>query len=424
MSEQKINNRETDETEPAEMSSEENETVPPRGFFSRRNAGIAFGLTAILAILLVLLVTVSYRYGVFDNYIKQQFVAKMAEIGVVFDADVFRVTVTPLQLELKNATFNDKTTGEKLFFVREANLGLTVQNLYAWQLSRDITIDSTEINGAEIWVKFDENGKSNFSNLQLIEDEAGSRVNFKYDSVKFSLREGLIHFGDVSRKISADAKNVALFLEPTTYAVPDEQKRYNFDFTSTESNFVYDESRVEPIDIRARGIADALGAEINELKLTSPIGETVLSGTLTDWERFIYNLKIDSTVDLTQTATIFPLGTTLRGIGNFGGTVSGEGENYKIVGEINSDALSADNIYLKALNVAATVSGTNSMYEANGKAIAELLTFEDFRVEFPQIIGNVRGTGTDFKWVGELQAVAAKTYLGTLGGLFVSDAVA
>ncbi|MGI8882895.1 MAG: translocation/assembly module TamB domain-containing protein [Pyrinomonadaceae bacterium] len=424
MSEENINNRETDEIEPAEAGADTIETAPPRRFFTRRNAGIAFGLTAILAVLIVLLVMVSYRYGVFDNYIKQQFVAKMAEIGVVFEADVFRVTVNPLQLELKNATFNDKTTGNKLFFVREANLGLTVQNLYAWQFSRDITIDSTEINGAEVWVKFDENGKSNFSNLQLIEDEAGSRVNFKYDSVKFSLRDGLVHFGDVSRKISADAKNVSLFLEPTTYAVPDEQKRYNFDFTSTESNFVYDESTVAPIDIRARGIADALGAEINELKLTSPLGETVLSGTLTDWERFIYNLKIDSTVDLTQTATIFPLGTTLRGIGNFGGTVTGEGENYKIVGEINSDALSADNIYLKALNVAATVQGTNSMYEANGKAIAELLTFEDFRVEFPQIIGNVRGTGTDFKWVGELQAVAAKTPLGTLGGLFVSDAVA
>ena len=424
MSEENNNNQEPQEIELTEASAEENETPPPRRFFRRRNTGIVVGLTAILAVLLVLLVTVSYRYGVFDNYVKAQFVAKMAEIGVVFNADVFRVTVNPLQLELKNATFNDKTTGDKLFFIREANLGLTVRDLYAWQLSRDITIDSTEINGAEVWVKFDENGKSNFSNLQLIEDEAGSRVNFKYDSVKFSLRDGLIHFGDVSRKISADARNVALFLEPTTYAVPDEQKRYNFDFTASESNFIYDESRVEPIDIRARGIADALGAEINELKLTTPIGETVLSGTLTDWERFIYNLKIDSTVDLTQTATIFPLGTTLRGIGNFGGTVSGEGENYKIVGEIKSDALSADNIYLKALNVAATVQGTNSMYEANGKAIAELLTFEDFRVEFPQIIGNVRGTGTDFKWVGELQAISAKTPLGTLGGLFISDAVA
>jgi translocation and assembly module TamB len=424
MSEENNKKHEPEEIERLEAEQEENPQPATGGFFTRRNALFAVGLTAVLAVLLVLLVTVSYRYGVFDNYIKAQFVAKMAEIGIVFDADVFRVTVTPLQLELKNATFNDKITGDKLFFIREANLGLSVKNLYAWQLSRDISLDSTEVNGAEVWVKFDENGNSNFSNLNIVEDEGGARVNFKYDTVKFTLRDGLVHFGDVQHKIFADAKNVVFSLDPTTYAVPDEQKRYNFDISATESNFRYDESVVEPIDIRVRGIADPNGAEISELKLTSPIGETVLNGTLTDWENLQYNLKIASTVDLTQTSTVFPLGTSLRGIGNFSGTVSGTGENYKIDGEITADALSADNIYLKALNVIATVQGTNSMYEANGKAIAELLTFEDFRIEFPQIVGNVRGSGTDFKWVGELQAISAKTPAGTLGGLFISDAVA
>ncbi len=54
---------------------------------------------------------------------------------------------------------------------------MTVQNLYAWQLSRDISIDTTDITGAEVWIKFDENGKSNFSNLTFIEDRAGGRVN-------------------------------------------------------------------------------------------------------------------------------------------------------------------------------------------------------------------------------------------------------
>jgi translocation and assembly module TamB len=424
MAEENNKNQETEEIEPQEETAEETDAAPKRRFFTRRNALFAVGITAILAILLVLLVTISYRNGVLDNYVKRQFVAKMADIGIVFDADTFRLTVAPLQLELKNATFNDKTTGDKLFFIRDANLKLKVQDLYAWQLSRDIVLDSTEINGAEVWVKFDENGKSNFSNLNIVEDEAGSRVNFKYDSVKVSVRDAIIHFGDAQHKLSGDAKNVALFLEPTTYAVPDEQKRYKFDFTSTESNFVYDESRVEPIDIRAVGVADDLGAEIHEFKLTSPIGETTMSGKLNDWERLIYDLNAESTVDLTQTATVFPLGTALRGVGNFNGKVTGEGENYKVEGEIKSDALSADNIYLKGVNVAATVAGTNSMYEANGKAIAELLTFEDFRIEFPQISGNVRGSGTDFKWVGELQAVAAKTPLGTLGGLFISDAVA
>ena len=120
----------------------------------------------------------------------------------------------------------------------------------------------------------------------------------------------------------------------------------------------------------------------------------------------------------------FPLGTSLSGIGNFKGKVSGSGENYRIDGRIDSESLSADGIYLKGIDIEATVAGTNLNYDANGRAVAELLTFEDFRIEFPKIVGNVRGTGTDFRWVGELQAASAK--FGSLGmaGLFVSDAVA
>lgn len=417
-------NSQIEETEPLETEREENNALPKRRFFSRRNLLFGFGFIAVLALFVTIAVVVSYRYGVFDNYIKAQFVAKMNDIGIVFDADVLRVTVNPLKLELRNATFNDKVSGEKLFFVREANLGLTVQNLYAWQLSRDISLDSTDINGAEVWVKFDENGKSNFSNLNIVEDESGSRVNFKYDSLKFTLNDGLVHFGDAQHKLAGNAKNIIFSFSPTTYAVPDEQKRYNFDLTSTDSNFTYDQSTLEKIDVRAIGIADNKGAEISEFRLTTPIGESTLNGTLTDWERLQYNFKINSTVDLTQTSTIFPLGTPLRGVGNFAGTVSGEGDKYKVEGEISSGALSASNVYLKGLNVAATVQGTNSMYEANGTAIAELLTFEDFRIDFPKIVGNVRGTGTDFKWIGELQAVAAKSPSLSLGGLFISDAVA
>ena len=420
-------NEKNDEIESPQISAEE--TAPEaaarrRRIFSRRNSGISFGVIALGVIFLALLIIVVYRYGYLDDYVKNQFVTKMDEIGVNFSADKFNLTVAPLQLQLENATFNDKLTGEKLAFIKDAKLGLTVNDLYAWQLSRDISIDTTDVDGAEIWVRFDENGDSNFKNLKFVEDEAGSRVNFIYSSLRFSLKNGLVHFGDVTHKINADAKNVALDLEPLDASVPDEQKRYKLNFNSTDSNFIYDESVIQPIDISANGIVDKLGAEINDLKLTTPLGESSLNGTLTDWAAFKYNLNITSTVDLRQTAEIFPLGTPLRGFGNFSGTVTGEGTRYLIVGGIKSDALEASNIRLKGLNVAATVNGENSMYEINGKAVAELLTFEDFQIDFPQLIGNVRGTGTDFKWIGELQAVAAKTPAGTIAGLFISDAVA
>lgn len=395
-----------------------------RGFFTRRKVRVFLGVAVAGLLLLGILATVLYRAGVGDSYVRDQFSTRMSEIGIAFDADVFRVSIAPLELRLKNATFNDRVTGEKLFFIRDARLGLTVRDLWSWQLSRDISIDTTDITGAEIWVKFDENGRSNFSNLKLVEDQPGQRVNFRYESIVFSLRDSVVHFGDLSRKIAADANNVVFLLSPENAAASEEQMRYTFDLVATESKFVYDDRPLEPNSLSARGVADRTGAEITRLIVTTPIGRSILSGRLNDWALLKYDLNIESSVDLTQASTIFPVGAPIRGIGNFKGKVTGQGETYRVEGSADAQSLTAEGVYLKGINVEATVEGTNANYAANGNAIAELLTFEDFRIEFPKLAGNVRGTGTDFRWVGELQAVAARSKSLTLGGLFLSDAVA
>lgn len=242
-----------------------------RRFFTRRNFVIGFGLLAIFLVLIAGLIAVLYRTGYTDNFIKAQFVAKMADFGLVFDADVFQVTISPLELTLKNATFNDKLTGDRLFRIGEGNFGLTIQDLFAWQLSRDIKIDTTDLKDVEAWVLFDENGESNFKNLNL----AGPSV-VNYSSVKFSLENGLVHFGDATRKIRGNADNIRFFMEPVDYDVPDDEKRYKFDFASSNSNFFYDDKEVKPIGITAEGIADSNGAEITSLKLTSPIAQSNL----------------------------------------------------------------------------------------------------------------------------------------------------
>ena len=164
--------------QPEETVNEEPSSVPQRqSFFARRNFFILFAGVLLIFLLIGLAGFFAYRFGYLDNYIKTQFVTKLDTIGVVFSADVFQVRVNPLRLHLENATFNDKLTGEKLFRVGVADLNLSVKDLYAWQLSRDLSIDTTELKDVEAWVKFDAEGKSNFANLKFVEDEGPSRVN-------------------------------------------------------------------------------------------------------------------------------------------------------------------------------------------------------------------------------------------------------
>lgn len=377
-------------------------------------------LAAIVAALLLLATglggLISYKTGLIDSFIRGQFVGKMNRLGIDFTADKFQVTVAPLKLVLRNASFINRSNGSKLFAVRSADLYLTISNLWAWQLSRDISIDRTDLDGVEVFVNFDENGNSNFDGLNLVEEE--SRLNFNYTSNRLELKNGIARFGDLSREIAADAKDIRLTL------TPEDGKRFLFDLASTGSDFRYAESTVKDINLEAKGIADPDGAEITGLRLRTPLGESNLKGRVFNWKAPRYEFEIESTVDLTETSNTLPLGATLRGLGNFNGKLSGEGETYKVEGEVSSESLAAANVFLKGLSVDATVNGNGAAYDANGKAVAQLLTFEDFKIDFPQLVGMVRGTGTDFKWVGDLQAAAANTPFGTIGSLFISDAVA
>jgi translocation and assembly module TamB len=77
---------------------------------------------------------------------------------------------------------------------------------------------------------------------------------------------------------------------------------------------------------------------------------------------------------------------------------------------------------LQGLNVNASGSGKGRSYEINGKAVADLLNAGVFRIDSLQLAGNVMGTGTNFRWIGELRAVAERSYGTTLTGLILRDA--
>src|SRR5262245_6786294 len=112
---------------------------------------------AVIVLLAVLIGVILYRGGSLDTYVQTRFIERMAEMGIVFDAEAFNLRLNPLELHIRNGRFKDKVTGETLFAVREAHLKMTVKDLWALQASRDITIDTTDISGAEVWIKFDAN---------------------------------------------------------------------------------------------------------------------------------------------------------------------------------------------------------------------------------------------------------------------------
>jgi hypothetical protein len=391
-------------------------------YFSRRHAflaGLIIGV-GILALLIVALL--AYRFGYVDRYVASQITNTFANYGIRATIREFHSSIPPHTVEMSGIELYDAATGEQLGKIDRLAATIRISDLYALNLRRNINLEDLKIEGFEAWVKFDEEGRSNFRNVHIPPPAPNARILFAYSTAHIEIKNGVVHYGDLKHELSGEARNLKATIQPDDPSQPVESRMNTIVFGMTDSTFTYDGRPVNKIDVDARARINQTRAEIQELTLKSPLAEAHLSGTMDDWRALRYQLNITSSVDLTQVSDTFQTDATLRGIGNFSGTVTGEGDQFKVQGGIKSDALAADGLRLQGLKVTTTGSVNGKSYEINGKAVADLLTSGDFEIDSLQIAGNVMGTGTNFRWIGELRAIAEKSYGTTMTGLILRDA--
>src|SRR5687767_6340622 len=413
----------TDNRQDLPQSEPEKPSVARRWrYFTRRHAILAGLIVAAVVVFVILLAFFLVRLGYVDRYIANQIKRTFSNYGIRAEIREFHAELPPQTVKMSGVELYDAQTGEKLGTIDQIDATIRIEDLYALNLRREINLKDLKIRGFEAWVTFDEQGRSNFRNLRIPPPEPNKRILFAYSTASVQITDGVIHYGDARHEISGEARNLQLTVQPDDPSAPVESWMNTVTLNLTDSNFTYDGRPVNDIDIHARGRVNQTRAEIHELVLKSPVAEARLTGTMEDWRALSYQMQITSSVDLTQLSDVVRPGPTLRGAGSFAGTVTGQGDQFKINGEVKSDALAADGVRLQGLNVSASGSVDGSSYEINGKAVADLLNAGDFEINTLQLMGNVMGTGTDFRWVGELRAVAERSYGTTLTGLILRDA--
>lgn len=397
-------------------------TVRRRRFINRRNAIlVAIGLTC-AAIALVLVGLLAFRLGFVDRYIAGQVKDTLAKYGVRAEIRNFHTAWSPQTVEMLGVELYDAKTGDKLGKIDRILATVRIEDLYALNLRRNINLRDLQIEGLELWVNFDEQGNSNFRNIHVPPPEPNARLLFAYSTAHIDLKNAQIHYGDKLHSLSGEARNLRATIQPEDPNAPAASWMNLVTFSSTNSTFVYDGKAVNNIDVDGRARVNQTRAEIQQLTLKSPLAEAQLQGVMDDWRNLKYTLNITSSVDLTQASEVLQPGVTLRGAGNFVGTVTGDGNRYQVDGSVKADAIAADNLRLQGLNISAKGSGQGSSYDFNGRAVAQLLTVGDFQLNAVQITGGVMGTGADFRWLGELRAAAEKSYGTTITGLILRDA--
>jgi len=400
---------------------------PPRRrrrLVTRRNAIIVGIIVAAGAIALILIALLSYRLGYVDAYIAGQVKDTLAKYGIRAEIREFHTAITPQTVEMLGLELYDAQSGEKLGKIDRLLATIRIEDLYATNLQRNINLKDLQVEGLELWVNFDAQGRSNFRNVHVPPPEPNQRILFAYSTAHVDLKNALIHYGDALHRLSGEARNLQATIQPDDPNAPSSSWMNTVTLSATNSTFAYDDRPINNIDIEAHARVNQIRAEIQELKLRSPVAEATLSGVMGDWRKLQYNFNVTSSVDLTQLSDVLASGTALRGVGNFSGTIIGEGEKFQLTADVKSDALAADGLRLQGLNVNAKGTGQGASYDFNGRAVVALLNAGDFQLNAVQISGGVMGTGSDFRWVGELRAAAEKSYGTSITGLMLRDAVA
>ena len=270
------------------------------------------------------------------------------------------------------SSFTTHATGERLGKIDKLLATVKIEDLYALNLQRNINLEDLKMEGIELWVTFDDQGRTNFRNIHIPPPEPNRRILFAYASATIEIKNGVVHYGDVRHDISGEGRNLQVNIQPDDPSVPIGTRMTSVQLSLSNSTFTYDGRPINNIDIEAQARFNQEKLNIHQLVLKSPVAEAKMNGVMDDWRALRYTMNVTSTVDLTQLSDTLQPGATLRGAGNFSGTITGEGDQFKLNGQMQSDALAADNIRLQGLNVSASGSVQGKTYEINGKAVADL----------------------------------------------------
>ena len=393
-------------------------------YLNARNAAIGIGAVAVLLLVFILAAVFFYRSGRVDNIVKDQIIGTLDQYNIRAEVEGFETQLGARTAEFRNLVLYDKTTGAKLGSIRRLVATIRVEDLFALNLRRNVDLEDLTIEGLDVSVLFDEQGRTNFANIILPEADPNRRLLFSYSTAKINISDSIVRYNDERFDLAGEARNVRLALEPEDLSQPEESRMNRLALNLSNSTLSYQGRPVEPIDVELRGRLNQIRAEIDSLIVRSPVTESRLSGVLDDWRNLSYRLNLESVVDLQAAEEVLQTGTTVRGFGNLKGIITGDGTRYNVEANIASDSIAAEGVRLQGLGVQAIANGDGAAYEANGRAVAEVLTAGDFRLNALQLAGQVRGTGGDFRWLGELRAAAARSGANNIAGLILSDVMA
>src|SRR5215211_161666 len=220
-------------------------------YFTRRHAFIAAGIVGVAALVLVLLVLFLVRLGFVDRYVANQIKNTFANYGIRAEIGEFHTSFPPKTVEMSGVELYDSQTGDKIGKIDRLLATIKIEDLYALNLQRNINLQDLKMEGLELWVTFDDQGRSNLRNIHIPPPEPNRRILFAYSTATIEIEKGVVHYGDVRHDISGEARNLQVALQPDDPSVPIGTRMTTVNLSVSNSTFTYDGRDINEIDVQA-----------------------------------------------------------------------------------------------------------------------------------------------------------------------------
>jgi outer membrane protein insertion porin family len=328
--------------------------------------------------LLVLGVVLFIRSGRLNRIITAQVQSALAEYGVRTEIGSFELSWGPRSAVVQDLKFYNQATGQLLATVDRAKLIVSIPDLYALRLRREVHFNDLEITNLHAYVDLDSRGLSNFQGLRQPPPGAPGRITFDFSTLVVSVKGGDVHLTDQADRLQAEISNLQASAQPIAGSATEK-----IDFSTGSGQVVY-QGRAEKIDgFKLAASAGDSGADIQTLELVSPLAQVNASGRISDWSALKYNASLHASASLPEISRLLALDSDLGGTAAFQGQVNGEGQLYQVNGNITADEFAAAGAHVRGLKV------NNLHAESDGKR----LTFANNLIHADAVtINGARGT--------------------------------
>lgn len=323
----------------------------------------------------------------FNRFVAEQIKNKLRQSGLRGEIGGFEFSFDDQTARLRDFQVFNQETGQLIATIKRVEISVNIRDLYAPRASREIELKKIGIEGLELKIEIDKDGRTNLDGVHK-PPPTSRRITF--DATKFlaTVNGGTIRFNDLKHRLDAELSN----LEVTAQPRPEDPQLIELQLKSTGSRAGFEgrDSKIAGFDLDAR--ISGSGAQIEQLKVISDLTELTARGKIHEWRKFKSSFDYDSRVKLDEVSRLFAPDFKMKGFARSSGRFDGEGPRISVKGRARADEMSFYDTKLHGVELPQIVfegQGEQFSFTAN-QARAQSAGFDEVQVK-EIAIGNVKG---------------------------------